>query len=116
MSLQVETHKVGTTLVVRLYGELDHHTAEMVRQRVDQELDGDVFKNMIISMERLEFMDSSGLGVILGRYKKISQHGGKMALCAVTDSVRKIFELSGVLKILPLYDSEARALTEIGEA
>lgn len=116
MSLQVETQKIGTALVVRLNGELDHHTAELVRNRVDAELDADVCKNVIFSLEGLEFMDSSGLGVILGRYKKVSQHGGKMALCAVTDSVRKIFELSGILKILPLYETETRALAEMGEA
>lgn len=116
MSLQVDTQKIGTTLIVRLQGELDHHTAEIVRNRVDAELDNEVCRNVIFALVGLDFMDSSGLGVILGRYKKVSQLGGKMALCAVTDSVRKIFELSGVLKILPLYETETRALTEMGEA
>jgi stage II sporulation protein AA (anti-sigma F factor antagonist) len=116
MSLQVETEKIGATLVVRLIGELDHHTAETVRERVEHELDTTACRNLIVSLERLSFMDSSGLGVILGRYKRISQLGGKMALCAVNDSVRKLFELSGLLKILPLYESENRALTEMGEA
>lgn len=116
MSLQIETEKIGTTLVVRLAGELDHHTAELVRDRVERELDNGVCKNMIFSFEHLDFMDSSGLGVILGRYKRISQLGGKMSLCAVSDSLRKLLELSGILKILPVYDTETRALAEMGEA
>jgi stage II sporulation protein AA (anti-sigma F factor antagonist) len=116
MSIQVETERIGTTLVVRLAGELDHHTAEVVRERVEADLDSGICKNMILSLEKLSFMDSSGLGVILGRYKRISQLGGKMSLCAVNDSLRKIFELSGILKILPVYDTEIRALSEMGEA
>ncbi|GAX91859.1 anti-sigma F factor antagonist [Effusibacillus lacus] len=115
MSLQVGTEKIGTTLVVRLAGELDHHTAELVRDRVEQELDKGVCRNLIFTLEQLVFMDSSGLGVILGRYKRISQLGGRMSLCAVNDSMRKLFELSGILKILPVYDTETRALTEMGE-
>ncbi|WP_018131925.1 anti-sigma F factor antagonist [Effusibacillus pohliae] len=115
MSLQIETEKIGTTLVVRLAGELDHHTAELVRNRVESELDSGLYKNMIFSLGRLEFMDSSGLGVILGRYKRVSQLGGKMSLCAVNDSLRKLFELSGIFKILPVYDTETRALAEMGE-
>lgn len=115
MSIQVQTEQIGTTLVVRLAGELDHHTAEVVRDRVESELDNGVCKNMIFSLEQLLFMDSSGLGVILGRYKRISQLGGKMSLCAVNESLRKIFELSGIHKILPIYDTETRALAETGE-
>ncbi|MFC4767287.1 anti-sigma F factor antagonist [Effusibacillus consociatus] len=116
MSIHVGTDQIGTTLVVRLAGELDHHTAEVVRDRVESELEKGEYKNLIISMEQLSFMDSSGLGVILGRYKRISQLGGKMSLCSVNDSIRKIFELSGIPQILPIHDTETRALTEMGEA
>ncbi|BCJ85815.1 anti-sigma F factor antagonist [Effusibacillus dendaii] len=116
MSLHIEIEKMGTTLAVRLAGELDHHTAEMVRTRVDSEFEHGTSKNLILSLERLDFMDSSGLGVILGRYKQVSQLGGKMAICSVQGSIRKLFELSGIHKILPLYETESGALSEMGEA
>ncbi|GIM48286.1 anti-sigma F factor antagonist [Collibacillus ludicampi] len=115
MSLQVQTKKIGSTLVVRLQGELDHHTAEIVRERVEGELNKDLTPHLIMNLEGLSFMDSSGLGVILGRYKRVSQMGGRMALCSVNDTLLRLFELSGIQKILRIYDSETHALAEIGE-
>ncbi|MNV47392.1 Anti-sigma F factor antagonist [compost metagenome] len=58
-------------------------------------------------------MDSSGLGVILGRYKLIRGKGGKMVLCDANPAVRRLLDMSGLLKIMSLYDSEDSALTDL---
>jgi len=116
MSLHISTEVRGDTLIVRLEGELDHHTADMVRQRVESELDRGITSHLVINMERLSFMDSSGLGVILGRYKRVTAGDGRMSLCAVNDQLKKLFELSGMLKILRIYATESQALTEMGVA
>ncbi|KEO84333.1 anti-sigma F factor antagonist [Tumebacillus flagellatus] len=116
MSLQIETVVSGDTLIVRLSGELDHHTAEQVRQQVEGEIDRHRTMHLIMNFEGLGFMDSSGLGVILGRYKRVVANGGRMALCSVNDQLLKLFELSGMLKILRIYSTEAAALSETGVA
>ena len=59
-------------------------------------------------------MDSSGLGVILGRYKQITNRGGKMVVCDVNQAVYRLFELSGLFKILQIEDDEQSALTSLG--
>ncbi|ASS75049.1 anti-sigma F factor antagonist [Tumebacillus algifaecis] len=114
--LQISTDVCGDTLIVRLSGELDHHTAEMVRSQVEAELDRGLTAHLVMNLENLSFMDSSGLGVILGRYKRVTQSGGRMALCAVNDQLKKLFELSGMLKILRIYPNESQALAETGVA
>jgi stage II sporulation protein AA (anti-sigma F factor antagonist) len=61
-------------------------------------------------MQGVTFIDSSGLGVILGRYKRITQLGGTMTTVSLEPQVQRIFELAGLLKILTIYESEQKAL------
>ena len=110
MSLQVEIEHGGKALIVRLKGELDHHTAETVRARMEEAIADSNCHNVILSMEQLSFMDSSGLGVILGRYKQITTKGGKMVVCGLNPSVRRLFQMSGLFKILSVEESERSAV------
>ncbi len=116
MSLHLDMEVEKTTLIVRLSGELDHHTSDMVRDKIEQELEKGIINNLLVNLENLTFMDSSGLGVMLGRYKKIRLLNGKMYICCVSPSVYKIFELSGMFKILQVYENESDALSSLGVA
>lgn len=116
MSLNILLEIEKSTLIIRLVGELDHHTSEKVREKVDLELEKGLFNNLLFNLEGLVFMDSSGLGMLLGRYKKVRQMDGKMSICCVQPSVNKIFELSGIYKILSVYDNEAEAIKSLGVA
>ncbi|TCS84082.1 anti-sigma F factor antagonist [Tepidibacillus fermentans] len=116
MSVYIEIEMEKSTLIVRLQGELDHHTSEKIREKIEKELEKGIAKNLLLNLEKLTFMDSSGLGMILGRYKKIRQLNGKMSICCVRPSIYKIFELSGIFKILPAYDNESDALESLGVA
>ncbi|GBF11558.1 anti-sigma F factor antagonist [Tepidibacillus infernus] len=113
MSLHLEMEVERSTLIVRLDGELDHHTSEMVREKIEAELDKGIVKNLIFNLEQLSFMDSSGLGMMLGRYKRVVQQNGKMSICCLQANVYKIFELSGMFKILPVYDNESEAIKSL---
>lgn len=113
MNLQVEMVRNRETLIVRLSGELDHHTADEVRMRMDEELARGGCRHLVLSLKSLQFMDSSGLGVILGRYKLIKHKGGRMALCDVNPSVYRLFEMSGLFKIMSIYENENTALSEL---
>lgn len=116
MSLSINIEIERKTLIVKLEGELDHHTSGLVRDKIDSELDKGIVNNLLLNLEHLSFMDSSGLGVLLGRYKKVRQLDGKMSLCCVQPNVYKIFELSGIFKILEVYDNEAEAINSLGVA
>jgi len=112
--MEMNIRREGDALIVVVEGELDLFTAGTFREKVENELSSHrKLRNLIISMNGVNFVDSSGLGVILGRYKRISQHGGKMAIVGVKPRVRKIFHLSGLEKIIPMYDSTEQALEAI---
>lgn len=113
MNLQVELEHQRNVLISRLKGELDHHTAELLRLQLDEAIQRNQVDHVVLSLRDLTFMDSSGLGVILGRYKQIKGRGGKMAVCNMNPAVRRLFELSGLFKIVHVYDNERKALNEL---
>ncbi len=100
-------------IIVTLQGELDHHSAEEVRTRIDDILDKDGYKTLIFNFSGVNFMDSSGIGAVIGRYKKMSLRGGKVCLTNVTPTVKRIFELSGMFKIISMYENVEEALRNI---
>ncbi|WP_033828499.1 anti-sigma F factor antagonist [Bacillus andreraoultii] len=117
MSLQVNLEwKEKHILVVRLSGELDHHTADTVRDQVSQAMEEGEVKYLIVNLESLTFMDSSGLGVILGRYKQIKQINGEMIVCSVPPSIERLFNMSGLFKIVHIDPTEEQALLRLGVA
>jgi len=108
--LQVKFSNKGNTLIVSIIGELDHHSAEYLRNKIDGELMKSTTKNIIFDFLKVDFMDSSGIGVIIGRYKYIQKFSGKAAVVNLNLQIRRIFEMSGLLKLIPIYDSINDAL------
>lgn len=116
MSLQIDLDVKGNVLCLRLAGELDHHTAEQLRQQVTMALQKMNVRHMLLNLGSLQFMDSSGLGVILGRYKHVASLGGEMVVCDISPSVRRLFEMSGMFKIIRFEPDEQNALMTLGVA
>jgi stage II sporulation protein AA (anti-sigma F factor antagonist) len=116
MSLTIDMETKNDVLVVRLRGELDHHTADELRSKVDEALKGPQIRHIVLSLAGLGFMDSSGIGVILGRYKQISARSGEMVVCSINPTIQRIFEMSGLFKVIKFRESEAEALTVLGVA
>lgn len=116
MSLKMDLEVKNGVLCIRLEGELDHHTADELRIRVNQLMDEEMIQHILLNLGKLTFMDSSGLGVILGRYKQITSLGGEMVVCAISPTVRRLFELSGMFKIIRLETDENYALHSLGVA
>jgi len=108
--LNIVTSLKRGVLLVRVEGELDMHVATEFRETVDNALELSGVKHILFNLEAVKFIDSSGLGVLLGRYKKISGLGGIMSATQIQPQVLQIFELSGLLKIIKLYHSEKEAL------
>lgn len=116
MSLFIDFEHIGDVLLVRLEGELDHHTAEQLRKSIELEFERFSLKHIVLNMAHLSFMDSSGLGVILGRYKQVKSLNGEMIVCAISPAVKRLFDLSGLFKIIRLEESEQFALKTLGVA
>ncbi|GAA0686072.1 MULTISPECIES: anti-sigma F factor antagonist [Clostridium] len=98
------------TLIVTLLGELDHHSSEEVRNKIDYRLDNDDITKLILNFSGVTFMDSSGIGVVIGRYKKLAMKNGSLFVVSVSNRVKKIFELSGMYKIIKEFDTIEEAL------
>ncbi|WP_221198337.1 anti-sigma F factor antagonist [Saccharococcus caldoxylosilyticus] len=116
VSLMMDFEVKRDVLIIRLSGELDHHTAEELREKVTDTLEREAIRHIVLNLEGLTFMDSSGLGVILGRYKQIKNLGGEMIVCAVSPTVKRLFDMSGLFKIIRLENNEQFALQTLGVA
>lgn len=108
--MHVEMETAQDTLLVRITGELDLAVADRLRTLIDLELKNGRAANLILDLHGVDFIDSSGLGVILGRYKKVSGSGGKMYIVRAQPSVSKILTISGVKRIIPLCATEREIL------
>jgi stage II sporulation protein AA (anti-sigma F factor antagonist) len=116
VSLNIDMEVKNDVLCIRLTGELDHHTAEDLRQLATNAIEKYNIRHILLNLEQLSFMDSSGLGVILGRYKQIKQLQGEMVVCAISPAVQRLFDMSGLFKIIRLEPSEEFALQSLGVA
>lgn len=103
-------------LVVRLEGELDHHEASDLRNSWQEVMRSYDIRHIVLNLEQLKFMDSSGLGVILGRYRELQPLGGEMIICAISPMVKRLFDMSGLFKIMREASGEEEALNYLGVA
>lgn len=92
-------------LIVSLKGELDHHTSEDVRKKIDQQYYNNNLLNIILDLRDLSFMDSSGIGLIMGRYKNCKERKGKVLIVSSNSYIDRILKMSGLLKIINIYSS-----------
>ena len=98
------------TLIVTVTGDIDQHNAGDLREQTDMRISHENVKKLIFDFSGLDFMDSSGIGVIIGRYKLMRTMGGKVQIVVKKQSVKKILELSGVRKIVGIYENLSDAM------
>lgn len=94
---------LDNNLIVKLEGELDHHTSEEVRKKIDKNFNGSSVSNIIMDLNELTFMDSSGIGLIMGRYRNAVDKRGKLIIACENSTIKRILDMSGLLKIIELY-------------
>ena len=100
----------GNVLVAELFGELDHHAAGQVRTDIDQAMEAYGTANLVFDFSKITFMDSSGIGVILGRYRKLEPEGGKVAIASCSLTVRNILNMAGIFSIIDYFDTAEEAI------
>lgn len=105
----------GTCLVVDVPEELDHHQAEQIRQETERIRRSRPIRHLIFNFSDTSFMDSSGVGMLINRYRELSSLGGSVAAAAVHPGVKKLFMVSGLYKIIPFYPDVKTAVSELWE-
>ena len=90
----------GNALIAKPECEIDHHSAERLRGQIDAAFDKSSCRHIIFDFSGVKFMDSSGIGMIIGRYKNAEKRGGRLVLAAMSDEMGRLFQISGLAKII----------------
>ena len=108
----LKTERQGANLIVSIDGELDLESAPLFKETVEKKLNQyDSVRHLILDLEKVSFIDSSGLGAILGRYKRLSVQGGRISAINISRPIQRILELSGMLKVMSIYQNRDQALS-----
>jgi stage II sporulation protein AA (anti-sigma F factor antagonist) len=108
--MKIKFSNRGINLIVSIESELDHHWAEYAKNKIDSELLKSNNRNLIFDFSKVSFMDSAGIGIIMGRYKNVKALKGNTALINVSPRISKIFEMSGVFQYVELYKNLDEAI------
>lgn len=111
VELTLEHRTEGDTTVLDVAGEVDVYTAPKLREKL-VELVSDGHYNLVVDMTKVEFLDSTGLGVLVGGLKRVRSHNGSLELVCSQERILKIFRITGLTKVFPIHDSLDEALQD----
>lgn len=96
-------------LLIKILDEIDEFNVQKIRGKIDYELERYMPKKVVFDFDNVTFMDSAGIGLIIGRYKLANMLGIEIEITNLTHSVKKIFEMSGILKLIPTTNLNEKA-------
>lgn len=108
--MNINTKIIGDILIIYLKGELDHHMSKNIREQIDYIIIRNNIKNIVFDFRNVTFMDSSGIGMIIGRYKTVRKSKGKVGIINASDKLKRIFDISGLFSIIDFFDDEKEAI------
>ncbi len=106
---QVTYETQGSTLVVYIGGEIDHHSAVTVRTGIDQKIAAERPARVLLELSAVDFMDSSGLGLIMGRFALVKQYGATLAVLDPSAAVVKIMKLAGMERMISIMRTKTKS-------
>ena len=109
MELGIDVRKVGDHSIVDVKGEIDVYTAPKLREKLI-ELVSEGSYDVVVNLEGVDFLDSTGLGVLVGALKRVKAHEGSLSLICSQDKILKIFKITGLTKVFTIYSSEEEAV------
>lgn len=109
MELTVATRREGVQTVISVAGEIDVYTAPTLRERLN-ELVADGEYHLVVDMGGVDFLDSTGLGVLVGGLKRARSHEGSLQLVCDQEKILKVFRITGLTKVFPIHASLEGAL------
>src|SRR3954452_13481789 len=108
MDLTLENSAAGERMVVAVGGEIDVYTAPKLRERLVELINSGHY-HLVINLEGVDFLDSTGLGVLVGALKRVRSHQGSLRLVCTQERLLKIFRITGLSKVFPIYDTVEEA-------
>ncbi len=109
MDLIISVRSEGAVPIIDLSGEVDAYTSARFREAMVDLIEGGA-ASIVISMMKVEYIDSSGLGALVGGLKRSTERGGKIVIVCDNPQIRKVFEITGLEKVFPIFDIEAEAV------
>ena len=103
--MEVMFRSSGSVLITLLRGDIDHHTASALRHTIDQSMKEFGCSDLVMDFSGVGFMDSAGIGVVLGRYKKLVKSGGRICVSGCIPHVARLIEMSGVFSLVQQAES-----------
>ena len=100
--MSVEIRTTGSTVTAYLSGELDHHTAREMREAIDSSVELNMPSTLVLNFKNISFMDSSGIGLVMGRYRNISKTGGELNITGTSPQIYKVMKLAGIERLAKL--------------
>ena len=113
MELSLSTHTVGEHTVLEVGGEVDVYTAPRLRERLIELVEGGA-RHVVVDLSRVEFLDSTGLGVLVGGLKRARSHDGALRLVCAQEKILKVFRITGLTKVFPIHATLQEALDDTG--
>lgn len=101
----MKAYSAQDKLIVSLDGEIDHHSAAEIREGLDKMIAVNRPKIMVLELSGIDFMDSSGLGLVLGRYRRLNEMGSQMVIKNPGARTEKILAMAGVDKLIKIIRS-----------
>ena len=109
MDLSLETRQENDRTVIEVGGEIDVYTAPKLRERIIELVDEGQYL-LVVDLEKVEFLDSTGLGVLVGGLKRVRGHDGSLQLVCTQERLLKIFRITGLSKVFAIHGSQSEAL------
>ena len=109
MDLSLETRQVDGLTVVAVGGEIDVYTAPKLRDKISELVSAGNYR-LMIDMEKVEFLDSTGLGVLVGGLKRVRAHDGSLDLVCTQERILKIFRITGLTKVFGIHETVDEAI------
>ena len=100
--MDIDYKEEDKLLTFKITEEIDHHWSDKMRRKVDDEIERYIPKTVVFDFDKVSFMDSAGIGMLLGRYKAVKMLGGNLEIRNAKASIRKILEMSGIPKIIKI--------------
>ncbi len=101
--------KINTTLYLKLPAEIDHHSSQEIRERTEEYLQEGPIRSIVFDFSDTTFMDSSGIGALMGRYKRMKEKGGSVMVCGVNSRIRRILHISGIDALIPEWEEKQKS-------